>query len=103
MFSLTNALLLSALLFAIGVYGVVSRRNLLLVLMSIEILLSASSLALVAFARSFEGKAGLDGQVFVIFNMAVAAAEAAIGLALVIAFYRHFRTVDADRAASMKG
>lgn len=103
MFTIGNVLLLSAVLFSIGVYGVVSRRNLLLVLMSIEIMLTSVGLTTIAFARLHGGAAGYDGQVLVIFNMAIAAAEAAIGLALVISLYRHIRSVDTDKATAMKG
>ncbi|MBI4615622.1 MAG: NADH-quinone oxidoreductase subunit NuoK [Planctomycetes bacterium] len=103
MYTIPNVLLLSALLFSIGAYGVISRRNILLVLMSVEIMLSSVSLTVLAFARGFQGTAGTDGHVLVVFNMAVAAAEAAIGLALVVAFHRHFRSVDGDRATTMKG
>ena len=103
MFTITHTLLLAALLFTIGVYGVICRRNLLVVLMSIEIMLASVSLTLIAFGREFEGPSGHDGQVLVIFNMAVAAAEAAVGLALLIVFYRRFQTLDSDHADTMQG
>ena len=103
MFTITHCLVLAALLFAIGVYGVISRRNLLVVLMSIEIMLASVSLTLIAFGREFQGAPGHDGQALVIFNMAVAASEAAVGLALLIAFYRQFQTLDSDHATTMKG
>mgnify|MGYP001618850821 CR=1 FL=1 len=103
MFTTSNCLLLAAVLFAIGAFGVVARRNLFLVLMAIEIMLASVNLTVLAFARRLGGEAGHDGQVFVIFNFALAAAAAAIGLALLISLYRHLGTVDADRAATMKG
>jgi NADH-quinone oxidoreductase subunit K len=86
----TLSLALSAILFAIGVAGVVFRRNAIILFLCIELMLNAVNLAFVAFSRSV----GIDGQVFVFFVMTVAAAEAAVGLALVIAVFRHFETVD---------
>jgi len=84
---------LSALLFAIGVIGVLSRRNVIVVFMSIELMLNAVNLTLVAYA-SFLGD--VNGQALVFFVMAVAAAEAAVGLAIVIAVYRNKQTVNVD-------
>jgi NADH-quinone oxidoreductase subunit K len=81
---------LSVILFTIGVAGVVFRRNAIILFLCIELMLNAVNLAFVAFSRS----AGIDGQIFVFFVMTVAAAEAAVGLALVIAIFRHFETVD---------
>jgi NADH-quinone oxidoreductase subunit K len=86
----TFSLYLSVILFAIGVAGVVFRRNAIILFMCVELMLNAVNLAFVAFSRSV----GIDGQVFVFFVMTVAAAEAAVGLALVIAVFRHFETVD---------
>lgn len=86
-------LLLSAAMFAIGAAGVLLRRNAIVVFMSIELMLNAGNLALVAFSRELES---LDGQVFVFFVLAVAAAEAAIGLALLIAVFRHRASVNLD-------
>jgi NADH-quinone oxidoreductase subunit K len=86
----TLSLALSAILFAIGVAGVVFRRNAIILFLCIELMLNAVNLAFVAFSRSV----GIDGQIFVFFVMTVAAAEAAVGLALVIAVFRHFETVD---------
>lgn len=88
---LDHVVLLAAALFAVGLVGVTSRRNVLLVLLSVEILLNAANLALVAFSRLH---ANLDGQVFVFFTMTVAAAEVAVGLAIVIALFRLRRTTD---------
>jgi NADH-quinone oxidoreductase subunit K len=84
------SLALSALLFTIGVVGVVVRRNAIILFLCIELMLNAVNLAFVAFSRS----AGIDGQIFVFFVMTVAAAEAAVGLALVIAIFRHIDSVD---------
>jgi NADH-quinone oxidoreductase subunit K len=99
--SLVNhALLLSLLLFALGTLGVFLRRNVITVLMSIELMLNGANLAFVAFSRA----AGtLDGQVLAFFVMVVAAAEAAVGLAIVIALHRHKDTLDLDAFNVMKG
>ena len=86
-------LVLSALLFIVGVAGVLTRRNALVIFMSIEMMLNAVNLTLIAFS-SFLGN--MTGQAFVVFVMAVAAAEAAVGLAIVIALYRNKPTVDID-------
>lgn len=88
---LSYYLILSAVVFAIGVAGVLIRRNLLVVLMSIELMLNAVNLTFIAFSR-FLGS--MDGQVVVFFVMAVAAAEAVIGLAIIISVYRHRQTLD---------
>ena len=84
------SLALSAILFAIGVAGVVVRRNAIILFMCIELMLNAVNLAFVAFSRMV----GIEGQVFVFFVMTVAAAEAAVGLAIVISIFRHAETVD---------
>ncbi len=84
---------LSALLFAIGVVGVLLRRNAIVIFMCIELMLNAANLAFVAFARQLQA---IDGQVIVFFVMTVAAAEAAVGLAIIIAVFRHRQTVNAD-------
>jgi NADH-quinone oxidoreductase subunit K len=95
-----HALLLSLVLFALGTLGVFLRRNVITVLMSIELMLNGANLAFVAFSRA----AGtLDGQVLVFFVMVVAAAEAAVGLAIVIALQRHRDTLDVDAFSVMKG
>jgi NADH-quinone oxidoreductase subunit K len=98
--TLTHCLLLGAILFAIGAIGVVVRRNILTVLMSIELMLNAVNLTLVAASR-FGG--GLDGQVMAVFVMAVAAAEAAVGLALVLAVFRTRQSVRLDELNLLKG
>ncbi len=95
-----HAVLLSLVLFAIGALGVFLRRNVITVLMCIELMLNGANLAFVAFSRA----AGtLDGQVLVFFVMVVAAAEASVGLAIVIALHRHKDTLDVDAFNVMKG
>ncbi|KPJ53084.1 MAG: hypothetical protein AMJ37_01885 [Dehalococcoidia bacterium DG_18] len=96
---LEHFLILSAVLFAIGLYGVLAKRNAVVILMSIEIMLSAVNIAMVAFSRYGQF---ITGQVFVIFIMVVAAAEVAVGLALIIAIYRSRKTVDAEKFDLMK-
>src|SRR5690348_12695122 len=86
-------LTLSAILFSIGMLGVFTRRNVLIVFMSIELMLNAVNLTFVAIARSLNS---VTGQVFVMFVMAVAAAEVAVGLAIIIAYFRNRETVDID-------
>lgn len=87
---MTNSLVLAAILFSIGVLGVVVRRNAIILFLCIELMLNAVNLAFVALSRAV----GIEGQVFVFFVMAVAAAEAAVGLAIVISIFRHSETVD---------
>ena len=87
---ITESLVLSALLFAIGVAGVVVRRNAIILFMCVELMLNAVNLAFVAFSRAV----GIEGQVFVFFVMTVAAAEAAVGLAIIISIFRHTESVD---------
>ena len=94
-----EALTLAAALFAIGVVGVLTRRNALIIFMCIELMLNAVNLAFVAFSRMH----GATGQVFVIFVMTVAAAEAAVGLAIVIAIFRHRQSVDLDNLSILRG
>jgi NADH-quinone oxidoreductase subunit K len=86
----TRTLILSAILFSLGVFGVLIRRNAIILFMCVELMLNAVNLAFVVFSR----QAGIEGQVFVFFVMAVAAAEAAVGLALVISIFRHIDSVD---------
>ena len=92
-------LVLSALIFIIGVAGVIIRRNLIIILMSIELMLNAVNLTFVAFARA---QGSMDGQVIVFFVMTVAAAEAVIGLAIIIALYRHRQTLDPEELHLLK-
>ena len=86
----TRTLILSAILFSLGVFGVLIRRNAIILFMCVELMLNAVNLAFVVFSR----QAGIEGQVFVFFVMAVAAAEAAVGLAIVISIFRHIDSVD---------
>ena len=90
---------LSAILFTIGVVGVLVRRNPLVIFMSIELMLNAANLAFVAFGRAH---GGAHGQIIVFFVMTVAAAEAAVGLALVIALFRHRESLNPDAFTSLK-
>ncbi|MDZ7679286.1 MAG: NADH-quinone oxidoreductase subunit NuoK [Acidimicrobiales bacterium] len=97
---LTNFLLLSSLLFCIGVYGVLARKNGVLVLMSIELILNAVNINLVAFGVI---TGTISGHVFALFIVAVAAAEVGVGLALVILIYRNRRSIDLNELDLMKG
>jgi NADH-quinone oxidoreductase subunit K len=90
---------LSAILFAIGVFGVLVRRNVIVIFMAIELMLNAVNLAFVAIARH---QGSMDGQVIVFFVMTVAAAEAAVGLAIIIAMFRNRETTNADELASLR-
>lgn len=96
-------LLLGAFLFAIGLAGALTRRNAIIVLIGIELMLNAANLNFIAFWRFSEHPEALTGVMFVIFSIAVAAAEAAVGLALIIAIYRHYRTADVDEMDKLKG
>src|SRR5512147_780586 len=100
---LTLYLLVSALLFAIGLAGALTRRNPIIVLIGIELMLNAANLNFIAFWRYGPNPQALTGVMFVIFSIGVAAAEAAVGLALIIAIYRHYRTSNLDQIDSMKG
>ena len=92
-------LALSAVLFTIGVLGVLVRRNVIIIFMAIELMLNAVNLAFVAFARSL---GAMDGQVIVFFVMTVAAAEAAVGLAIILAMFRNRETTNADELATLR-
>jgi NADH-quinone oxidoreductase subunit K len=96
-------LILSSLLFAVGLAGALTRRNAILVLIGIELMLNAANLNFIAFWRYGPHPVALTGIMFVIFSIGVAAAEAAVGLALIISIYRHYQTVDLDKINSMKG
>ncbi len=96
-------LLISALLFAIGFAGAVTRRHAILVLVGIELMLNAANLNFIAFWRYGAHPEALTGVLFVIFSIAIAAAEAAVGLALVIAIYRHYKTSNLDEVKDLKG
>jgi NADH-quinone oxidoreductase subunit K len=99
MVPLNYYLILSAMVFAIGVIGVLIRRNLIVVLMSIELMLNAVNLTFIAFSRYL---GSISGQVVVFFVMAVAAAEAVIGLAIIIAVFRHRQTLDPQELHLLK-
>jgi len=99
-------IVLSAVLFTIGVLGVLIRRNALIIFMSIELMLNAANLAMVAFGSIFTSKDGqpiFSGQIFVFFVIAVAAAEVAVGLALIVEIFKSKRSIDVDQMNSMKG
>ena len=100
---LAGYLLVSALLFAIGLAGALTRRNVIIVLIGIELMLNAANLNFIAFWRYGPNPSELTGVMFVLFSIGVAAAEAAVGLALIISIYRHCRTTDLDQINSMKG
>jgi NADH-quinone oxidoreductase subunit K len=99
---LSYYLMLSAFLFAVGLCGAVSRRNAIIVLMGIEVMFNAGILNLIAFWH-YRLAPSLAPQVFALFAIGIAAAESAVGLALVIAVYRHYRSVDVDEMRSLKG
>jgi len=96
-------LLLSAMLFSIGLAGALTRRNAIIVLIGIELMLNAANLNFIAFWRFGPNPQLLTGIVFVVFSIGVAAAEAAVGLALIIAIYRHYKTADVEKLDSLKG
>ena len=103
---LNQFLLLGAVLFSIGVYGVLARRNGVLVLMSIELILNAVNINLIAFgamANEANQGAAVVGQVFALFVITIAAAEVGVGLAIVLLIYRNRTSVDLDEVAAMKG
>ena len=96
---ISDAIIVSAILFAIGVVGVLTRRNAIILFMCVELMLNAVNLTFVAFAQVY----GVAGQVFVFFVMTVAAAEAAVGLAIIIALFRHRQTVNLSNINLLKG
>jgi NADH:ubiquinone oxidoreductase subunit K len=103
-FGIEHYLILSAILFSVGLYGALTKRNAVAILMCIEIMLNAVNLAIVAFSRYLVSDVVLlTGHVFAIFIMTVAAAEAAVGLAIIIAIYRSRESVDVEHANIMKG
>jgi NADH:ubiquinone oxidoreductase subunit K len=95
-------LIVSAILFAIGFGGVIARRNAIVVLMGIELMLNAANLNFIAFWK-FGAATNADGYIFVLFSIAIAAAESAVGLALVILIYRHFKTANLDQTNRLHG
>jgi len=96
-------LIVSSLLFCVGLAGALARSNTILVLLGIELMLNAANLNFIAFWRYSPNAEALHGVMFVIFSIAVAAAEAAVGLALIIAIYRHYKTANVDKVDGMKG
>ena len=100
MVELKYYLILSALLFTTGVIGVLIRRNAIIIFMSIELMLNAANLAFVAISREL---GEVDGQIFVFFVMTVAAAEVAIGLAIIVSVFKHRETINVDEVNSLKG
>ena len=99
---LEHYLAVSVLLFCLGLLGVLVRRNLLIIYMSLELMLNAANLALVAFSRFSSKPDDLDGQVFVFFTITVAAAEVAVGLALIVALYRKRQTAHVEDLTMLK-
>ena len=98
--NLDHGLILASVLFALGLFGVLARRNIIFILLSIEVMLNAAGLAFVVAGAKW-GEA--DGQVMFIFILVMAAAEVSVGLALALQFFRSFRTLDADAAGRMRG
>ena len=101
MLTLVHYLSLSAILFCIGIYGVVTRRNAIGVLMAIELMFNAANINFIAFSK-FITPALLTGQIFAVFVIAIAAAEATVGLAIVILIYRHHKEINVDKINVMK-
>jgi NADH-quinone oxidoreductase subunit K len=99
MVPISHYLIVSVVLFSIGVLGVFTRRNAIVIFMCIELMLNAANLAFIAFSRYLDS---IDGQIFVFFVMAVAAAEAAVGLGIIIALYRNRETINVDEINIMK-
>ena len=95
---LVESLVLSAVLFAIGVVGVLMRRNAIVMFMCIELMLNAVNLSFIAVSR----QVGIEGHLFVLFVMTVAAAEAAVGLAIIISIFRHYQSVDVRKASLLR-
>lgn len=100
MIVLNHYLLLSAILFALGAVGIMRRKNLLMLFFSTEIMLNAANIALVAISKYY---ANLDGQIFALFIIAIAASEVAVGLGLLIIMYRKHKSLDLDKISTMKG
>jgi NADH-quinone oxidoreductase subunit K len=96
---LTYYIVLSAILFTLGAVGVLIRRNAIVIFMSVELMLNAANLAFVAFAKYYEA---LSGQIFVFFVMTVAAAEVAVGLALIVAIFRSKHSINVDELSTLK-
>ena len=103
MTGLQACLLLSALLFAVGMAGALTRRNAILVLIGIELMLNAANINFIAFWHYGPATSHITGVMFAVFSISVAAAEAAVGLAIILAACRHSRTTDLDKMNSLKG
>ena len=103
MSSLTSYLLVSALIFSIGLAGALTRRSAILVLIGIELMLNSANLNFIAFWRYGPHPEALTGVMFAIFSIGIAAAEAAVGLGIILAVYRHTKTTELDQMNSMKG
>ena len=103
--SLTEYLFMSGIIFAIGIEGVIIRRNIIVIFMCLELMLAAASLTLVAFSRAklVNGLPDYDGQMLVFFIITVAAAEVAVGLAIIVALYRARQTISTDDLTALKG
>lgn len=99
--TLSDCLILSGILFSIGVFGVLTRKNAIAVLMGIELMLNSANINLVAFSKFVE--TGVNGQVFALFSIVIAAAEVAVALSIVISIYRVTRTIDLDKEDTLKG
>ena len=97
--TLEHYLVLAAITFSLGVFGVLYRRNAITLFMCIELMLNSVNLTFIAFSKY---RVDIDGHIFAFFIMAVAAAEAAVGLAIIIHIFRHYRSVDVDRASELK-
>ena len=100
MIVLNHYLLLSAILFALGAVGIMRRKNLLMLFFSTEIMLNAANIALVAISKYY---GNMDGQIFALFIIAIAASEVAVGLGLLIIMYRKHKSLDLDKISTMKG
>ena len=103
MSALQHYVVVSSLLFAVGLGGALARRNAILVLVGVEVMLNAANLNFIAFWRYGAHPEAVDGVMFSIFSIAVAAAEAAVGLALIVSIYRHYKTVKVDEVDRMRG
>ena len=101
--TLEHFLLLSAALFAVGVFGILTRRNAIGILIGVELILNAANINFMAFWRYLAPPGSMEGQVFIVIVITAAAAEAAVGLALVLALYRQFGTIDVDEIHNLKG
>ena len=100
--SLQSYLVISSLLFSLGIFGIVTRRNAIAILMGIELILNSANINFIAFNR-FGGMQSLDGHIFSIFVIVIAAAEAAVALAIIINLFKNAGTVDVDEANTLKG